>query len=187
MEGDVPDGFGDERRCAPKWTRYATGWPARSRSSVISPGPAPAIFVEADLGSAVGAGPVLIAPGPGADAGRRQAPGHCEATRMTLAAGPFTNAKHADDSAVGILIERADGARTVRSAMIAPAAPTPSQLGSGRPARLGGGRRRHHGPRQPGRGRHRADRAAPRHHGRSFIWTGSGASPPGACRRRNAS
>ncbi len=36
MEGDVPDGFGDERRCAPKWTRYATGWPARSRRSVIS-------------------------------------------------------------------------------------------------------------------------------------------------------
>ena len=81
---------------------------------MISPGPAPAIFVEAGLRPAVGAGPVLIAPGPGADAGRRQAPGHCEATRITLAAGPFTNAKHADDSAVGILIERADGARTIR-------------------------------------------------------------------------
>jgi hypothetical protein len=46
---------------------------------VISPGPAQATFVEADLGPAVGAGPVLSAPGPGANA-RRQAPGHCEAT-----------------------------------------------------------------------------------------------------------
>jgi len=101
--------------------------------------------------------------------------------------GPFTNAKHADDSAVGILIERADPCGPSGSAMIASAASTPSQLGSGRPAGLGGGRRRHHGLRQPGRGRHRTYRAAPRHHGRSFIRTGSGASPPGACRRRNAS
>ena len=117
---------------------------------MISPGPAPAIFVEADLGPAVGAGPVLIAPGPGADAGRWQAPGHCEATAyLPPPPGPITNAKHAGDPAVSILIERADGVRPSGSALIAP--PTPSQLGSGRAARLGGGRRRHHGPRQPGR------------------------------------
>jgi len=50
--------------------------------------------------------------------------------------GPFTNAKHADDSAVGILIERADPCGPSGSAMIASAASTPSQLGSGRPAGL---------------------------------------------------
>jgi hypothetical protein len=37
-----------------------------------------------------------------------------EQPRITPAAGPITNAKHADDSTVSILIERADGVRTVR-------------------------------------------------------------------------
>jgi len=188
VEGEVPDGFGDERRCAPKWTRYATGWPARSRSSVISPGPAPATFVEADLGPAVGAGPVLTAPGPGADAGRRQAPGHCEATAYyprRRGLSPTRNTRMTPRWASSSNGPTACGPSV--SAMIASATPALSQLGSGRAARLGVGRRRHHGPRQPGRGRRRTDCAAPRQHGRSFIWTGSGASLPGACRRRNAS
>jgi hypothetical protein len=103
---------------------------------VISPGPAPAIFVEADLGPAVGAGPVLIAPGPGADAGRWQAPGHCEATAyLPPPPGPITNAKHAGDPAVSILIERADGVRTVRVRADSAADAIAARIWSGCPTR----------------------------------------------------
>ena len=41
-------------------------------------------------------------------------PATAKQPRITLAAGAFHQREHADDSAVGILIERADGVRTVR-------------------------------------------------------------------------
>jgi hypothetical protein len=41
-------------------------------------------------------------------------PATAKQPRITPPPGPITNAKHADDPALSILIERADGVRTVR-------------------------------------------------------------------------
>jgi hypothetical protein len=159
VEGDVPGGFGDERRCAPKCTRYATGWPARSRTF---PGPAPAIFVEAEprAGRRRWSGPHRSRSGCrcGPTAGSRPLGSN---RVLPSPPGPFTNANTRMTPRWASSSNGPTACGPSGSAMIASAAPAPSQLGSGRPAGLGGGRRRHHGPRQPGRGRHRTDRAAP--------------------------
>jgi len=88
-------------------------------------------------------------------------PATAKQPRITLAAGPFTSANTRMTRRWASSSNGPTACGPSGSAMIASAAPTPSQLGSGRPAGLGGGRRRHHGPRQPGRGRHRTYRAAP--------------------------
>ena len=82
----------------------------------LSRGLHPAILVEAGLGPAVRAlarrSPLPVRVQTQTDG---RLPGSCEATAYYVAAEAFTNAaKHANASAVDILIERADGALTVQ-------------------------------------------------------------------------
>jgi signal transduction histidine kinase len=82
----------------------------------LSRGLHPAILVEAGLGPAVRAlarrSPLPVRVQMQTDG---RLPGSCEATAYYVAAEAFTNAaKHANASAVDILIERADGALTVQ-------------------------------------------------------------------------
>ena len=138
----------------------------------------PAILVEAGLGAAIRAlarrSPLPVRVQMRADG---RLPYSCEVTAYYVAAEAFTNAaKHAKASAVDILIEEAGGTLTVQvrddGAGGADASGGSGLTGLRGP---GGGRGRQHDPGQPGRGRHRTDRAAPRHRGRSLTRTGRGA------------
>jgi signal transduction histidine kinase len=89
---------------------------ARQELRDLSHGLHPAILVEVGLGPAVRAlarrSPLPVRVQMGTDA---SLPGTCEATAYYVAAEAFTNAaKHANASAVDILIERADGTLTVQ-------------------------------------------------------------------------
>jgi signal transduction histidine kinase len=89
---------------------------ARQDLRDLSHGLHPAILVEVGLGAAVRAlarrSPLPVRVQMRADG---RLPGPCEATAYYVAAEAFTNAaKHAEASAVDILIERADGTLTVQ-------------------------------------------------------------------------
>ena len=187
VEGDIPDGFGDERRCAPKWTRYATGWPARSRNSVSLLGllrPSSSRPTSDRPSALVRSSSLPVRVQMRADG---RLPATAKQPRITLAAGAFTNAKHADDSAVGTLIKGAEGGRPSVSARksqgganaTAPRcrrAPPHEEGAAGAP-----------GPDSPPGGGSAVIVRPPPISRRRLIFSSSSASSPAASRRQNAS
>ena len=109
----------------------------------------------------------------------RRLPGPGEITAYYVAAVAFTNAaKHADASAVDILIEEAGGTLTMQVRDDGAGGADESR-GSGltglrdRVEAVGGRMTVN----SPGRGRHRPNRTAPDHPNRSLIRTGRGCTP----------